>query len=98
MDRPQLIPSVEDDLYAGFNDFHPSLQTANLIQEPPRNLQVHSRGSVPSRGAATSTGRPLTAVRGAGYTSNRLPTSVTGVDAVTSSSRIGVADTKAADT
>lgn len=31
----------EDDLYSGFNEFHPTLNTSNLIQEPvPRETKI----------------------------------------------------------
>ncbi|XP_049528946.1 intraflagellar transport protein 88 homolog [Dermacentor silvarum] len=99
MERVHLVPSDDDDLYSGYNEFDPSLDIDGLTRDegiqngartsygrrPPTSSGFHAgmpststgfRGQTsvvpPSRlnTAATSfASRPMTAVRGAGYSS-----------------------------
>ncbi|KAM7308163.1 intraflagellar transport protein 88 homolog isoform X1 [Ixodes scapularis] len=99
-ERVHLVPSDEDDLYSGYNEFNPSLDTNMLMQDegfqqavrtsygrrPPTSSRFQAgmpststgfRGQTavmpPSRLHTSvgqpSTARPMTAVRGAGYSS-----------------------------
>ncbi|XP_075752571.1 intraflagellar transport protein 88-like protein nompB [Rhipicephalus microplus] len=94
MERVHLVPSDDDDLYTGYNEFDPSLDTDVLTQD--EGIQNAARtsygGRPPFRGqtstvppsrlktAATSyASRPMTAVRGAGYTSATMQGSVVSV-------------------
>ncbi|XP_064489410.1 intraflagellar transport protein 88 homolog [Ornithodoros turicata] len=97
----RVIPPDDDDLYSGYNEFHPSLDTNSLVQDegfqqavetsygrrPPTTttgrLQVgyvgtsigmrgQTSAAPPSRlgtGRQPGLARPMTAVRGAGYSS-----------------------------
>lgn len=98
MERVHLVPSDDDDLYSGYNEFNPSLDTNGLAQDegfrqtarasysrrPPTSSGFHAgmpststgfRGQTsvvpPSRLNTTASfaSRPMTAVRGAGYSS-----------------------------
>ncbi|XP_046644884.1 intraflagellar transport protein 88 homolog [Daphnia pulicaria] len=84
MDKYNMETYDEDDLYSGFNEFHPTLNTSSLIQDSlsrdVKNQQSmlqmqQSRVVTASRGGVpTAVARPVTAIRGAGYTSSRLAT------------------------
>ncbi|XP_075551156.1 intraflagellar transport protein 88-like protein nompB [Dermacentor variabilis] len=99
MERVHLVPSDDDDLYSGYNEFDPSLDIYGLTQDegfqnaartsygrrPPTSSGFHAgmpststgfRGQTsvvpPSRLNTATTSfasRPMTAVRGAGYSS-----------------------------
>lgn len=110
MDKYNLTAyDEEDDLYSGFNEFHPTLNTSSLIQDSLSRdvkqqqsmLQMQqSRGVTASRGAnATAVARPLTAIHGAGYTSSRMTTANQTYDPLNQSGRVTTpfADPKTVD-
>ncbi|KOB79485.1 putative tetratricopeptide repeat protein 10, tpr10 [Operophtera brumata] len=79
--RTAIVMDEDDELYAGFNDVSPALDTRNLredeaFQETLRTAGIGRKmmrlGTVSVRGgsrAGTAAARPVTAVRAAGYTS-----------------------------
>lgn len=119
MEKYNLFPfdEDEDDLYSGFNEFHPTLNTSILIPDSlnkdvknQQSLQVtgkfyemfskdenawfypslnQTRNITTSRGAiSTAAARPVTAIRGAGYTSTRLSTANQAFDPLNQTGRV----------
>ncbi|XP_057366935.1 intraflagellar transport protein 88 homolog [Daphnia carinata] len=99
MDKYNLTAyDEEDDLYSGFNEFHPTLNTSSLIQDSlSRDVKQQqsmiqmqqSRGVTASHGANTpAVARPITAIRGAGYTSSRITTANQTYDPLNQSGRV----------
>lgn len=99
MEHIHLVPSDDEDLYSGYNEYPSALNTNifkddDIIQEalrssmgrrPPISMKPTTasrlgtstgfRGSTamrPYTGSLDGVNRPMTAVRGAGYTSNRV--------------------------
>lgn len=85
MENVHLATSDDDDLYSGYNEYHPSLDTSTIQEDEAfqkavrtsygRRPMFRGRTAAPSssgRSTASSQdglARPMTAVRGAGFTS-----------------------------
>ncbi|CAB0003971.1 unnamed protein product, partial [Nesidiocoris tenuis] len=78
----------DDELYSGYDDYHPAFNTKNInedeyLQEALKSsygkrTRLYREGTMrPVTGSTDPVSRPMTAVRGAGYTSQRNDSIIT---------------------